>query len=43
MEVIGFIFGLTGLSFALSALAKISSLEKRLAEAGVLKPATDQR
>ncbi len=43
METIGFIFGMSGMSFgimgfifALSALAKISKLEKQLTETGVL-------
>jgi hypothetical protein len=37
MEVIGFIFGMAGISFATIALARIGKLEKQLKEAGVLK------
>jgi hypothetical protein len=33
----GFIFGLLGFLFAMSALAKIRRLEQQLKEAGVLK------
>jgi len=36
MEVIGFIFGSAGLSFALLAWAKIAKLESQLSAAGVL-------
>ncbi len=38
MEFMGFIFGLAGFTFAMSAIAKIGKLEKQLKEAGVLKP-----
>jgi hypothetical protein len=37
MENTGFVFGLIGFVFALSALAKVKKLEDRLNEAGVLK------
>jgi hypothetical protein len=33
----GFVFGLLGFIFAMSALGKIRRLEQRLKEAGVLK------
>jgi len=37
----GFIFGLLGFIFALSALGKIRRLEQRLKDAGVLKETND--
>lgn len=37
MEVMGFVFGLIAFVFAISALGKVSKLEKQLKEAGVLK------
>ena len=37
----GFIFGLAGFTFAMSALARIGKLEKLLKVAGVLKPETN--
>jgi hypothetical protein len=37
VEVIGFIFGLMGFVFAMSALARIRKLEQQLRETGVLK------
>jgi hypothetical protein len=36
MEVMGFILGAAGLVFALSALAKISKLQRQLSAAGIL-------
>ena len=36
MEVMGFILGAAGMVFALSALAKISRLQRQLIAAGVL-------
>jgi hypothetical protein len=42
VEVIGFVFGLIGFTFAISALAKIRKLEKQLEEAGVLKRGSNQ-
>ena len=38
----GFVFGVLGFIFAISALAKIRKLETRLKEAGVLKESTNQ-
>ena len=37
--ILGMVFGTTGLVFAMSALAKISKLEKQLKETGVLDKA----
>jgi len=37
----GYIFGLVGFVFALSALGKIRRLEQRLKDAGVLKDTND--
>jgi len=37
VENTGFVFGLLGMIFAMSALAKIRSLEQELKAAGVLK------
>jgi len=36
MEVIGFVFGLAGLSFGLIAYMRIAALEKKLKELGTL-------
>jgi hypothetical protein len=41
VEVIGFIVGMAGLGFALTTMARIEKLEKRLEAAGVLKPDPD--
>ncbi len=38
LGVVGFTFGLIGFIFAMSALSKISKLEKQLKETGVLGP-----
>ena len=41
MGSMGYIFGLVGFVFALSALGKIRRLEQRLKDAGVLKDTND--
>jgi hypothetical protein len=42
VDGIGFVFGLMGFIFAISALGKIRKLEKQLKEAGVLKDGSNQ-
>ena len=42
VEVMGFVFGLMGFIFAVSALGKIRKLEMQLKESGALKQGANQ-